>query len=158
MSVRRSRNGGSSMRKNIQPVIKVLAKTLFLDHLQQVAVRRRDDADVDVDLLDAADAADLFFLKRAQDLCLQRDIELADLIQEQRAVVRDLEQALFLGDRPGKRSFFVTEQLGFEQVLVDRGAVYGLKHLVRAQAVFVDRAGDQLLSGPALAADKNRRV
>ena len=78
--------------------------------MQQIAVRRRDDADVDVDVADTADAADLLFLQGTQYFCLKRNVEFADLIQKKRAVVCDLKKALLFGDRTGKRAFFVAEQ------------------------------------------------
>ena len=158
MSVRRSRRAGKFDRQNIQPVIEIFAKAFFLDHVEQVAVGRGDDADIDVDLTDAADAADLFFLQGTQDFCLQRNVKFADLVQKQRAVVGDLKQAFFVRNGSGERAFFVAEQLGFEQVFVDRGTVYGLKYLARTQAVGVDRPRDQLFAGAAFAADEDGRI
>ncbi len=130
MSVRRSRSGGMLDREDIEAIIEILAKTFFLDHLQQVAIGRGEHANIDVDLFDAADAADLFFLQGTQEFCLEGNIELADLIQKKRSVVGDLEQSFFVGDRTGERSFFVTEQFRFEQVLVDRRTVHCLKNFV----------------------------
>ena len=124
----------------------------------QIAVRRRNHANVDIDIADTADAAYLLFLQGPQDLCLKRYVELADLIQKKRAVMGDLKKALFVSDGPGKRAFFVAEKLGFEQVFVDRGAVDGLKSLARTQAVGVNRAGDQLFSGAAFAAYQDGRI
>jgi hypothetical protein len=86
-------------RENVQPIIKILAKTLLFDHVEQVAISRRDDTDVDVQVTRAAHAADLAFLQCAQDLCLERNVELSDLVQKQRAVVGDLEKPFFIGYR-----------------------------------------------------------
>ena len=54
---------------------------------------RGDHADVDVDRVRLADAADLAPLEHAQQLRLQVERELADLVEEQRAAVRGLDQA-----------------------------------------------------------------
>ena len=47
----------------------------------------------------------------------------ADLVEEQRAALRGLEQAAAVGDRAGERALLVAEQLGLEQALGDRAAV-----------------------------------
>ena len=49
----------------------------------------------------------------------------------------------------------MSEKLRFEQVFIDRGTIHGLEKLVGPQAVLVDRAGDQLLSRAAFAADQD---
>jgi hypothetical protein len=49
----------------------------------------------------------------------------------------------------------VPEQLGLEELLGERDAVHDDEWLVRSPAPPVDRAGDDLLAGPALAADEH---
>ena len=61
------------------------------DELLEVAVGRRDEANVDADRLDAADALELALLQRAQELHLHLDGDLADLVEEERAAVGELE-------------------------------------------------------------------
>src|SRR2546422_8122535 len=48
-----------------------------------------------------------------------------DLVEEQRAATGLLEPADLAHDRPGERTLLVPEQLAFEQVLGDGGAVDG---------------------------------
>ena len=55
----------------------------------------------------------------------------------------------------GKRALLVTEQLGFEQVLGQRGTVDGYESLGRPGAVGVNGARDQLLPGAGLAQHEN---
>jgi hypothetical protein len=57
-------------------------------------VRRRDHAHVDRDRLRRADGPHLALLQDAQQLDLQRHRHVADLVEQQRAAVGRLEQAL----------------------------------------------------------------
>ena len=63
----------------------------------QVAVRGGDEPHVDADRLDAADALELALLQRAQELHLHLDRDLADLVEEERAAVGELEAARLRG-------------------------------------------------------------
>src|SRR6185369_13749332 len=60
----------------------------------QVAVGRGDDADVDLDVLLAADAAERPPLEDAEQGRLDRQRQLADLVEEDRSAVRELEGPL----------------------------------------------------------------
>ena len=60
----------------------------------QVAMRGGDDAHVGRHRLGAADRANLVLLQHAQQLHLQAHRHVADLIEQQRAAVGGLEQAL----------------------------------------------------------------
>ena len=77
----------------------------------------------DRDRVGAADGADLLLLQHAQELHLQAHRHVADLVEQQRAAVRRLEQALVGAMRARERAFLVTEELGLEQVLGHRAAV-----------------------------------
>jgi hypothetical protein len=70
--------------------------------MQQVAIGCGDNANVDIDIAYAANTSDLFFLQGTQDLCLERDIQFADLVKEKGTVVCYLEQAFFVGDSTGE--------------------------------------------------------
>jgi hypothetical protein len=60
--------------------------------------------------------------------------------------------------RAGERAAFVTEELGFEQILGDRRRVDRDERAGRTRAVPVQRAGDQLLAGSGFAGDHYRRI
>ena len=66
--------------------------------LLEIDVGRGDQAEVGLDRLGAADALDLAFLDRAQQLGLQIEPQVADLVEEQRAARRELELAELLLD------------------------------------------------------------
>src|SRR5437868_4026629 len=81
-------------------------------------------------------------LAHAQQLDLERRGHVADLIEEERAAVGDLEQPRLILDRAGERAADVAEQRALEQVVVERGAVLHHERLLGARAVIVDRARD----------------
>jgi hypothetical protein len=66
-----------------------------------------------------------------------------------------LELAQLALDRVGERALLVTEQLAFEQRVLDGGTVEGDQRLPRPRAVVVDRLRDQLFAGPALTGDEH---
>jgi hypothetical protein len=66
----------------------VLAERALAHGLGQVAVRGRDDADVDRHRLGAADAVDHALLDGAQQLGLQPHVHLGDFVEQQRAAGR----------------------------------------------------------------------
>src|SRR5262249_30943110 len=70
---------------------KVVAEAADEDLAVEIAPRRREDPDVDLDRLVAADATDLRPLDRAKELRLNRQRELADLVDEEGAPIRLLE-------------------------------------------------------------------
>ena len=102
-------------RHHVEPIIEVLAERPFGDHLGQVAVGGGDQADVDVVLGGVADLLHAFALQHAEQLALGLHAEVGDFVEEQRALVGGLEQALLGGDGPGERAFHVAEQLAFQE-------------------------------------------
>ena len=124
----------------------------------QIPVRRGDDAHIDVQRRRPADALELFFFERAQNLGLHRERQIADFVEEQRAPVRELELAGLSLRRAGERAFLVAEQLRFEQRLGNRRAVDGDERTVRPRAERVERPREQLLAGAALSFEQHGGV
>ena len=106
-----------------EPEVEVLTEATVRDHLAQVTVRRREDPDVGLDGALATDAAELPRLEGTQQLGLQPYVELADLVEEQRARVGTLEHAAVGAHGAGEGALFVSEQLALEQVGRKRRAV-----------------------------------
>ena len=82
----------------------------------------------------------------------------ADFVEEQRAAVGLFEAADALLVRARVRALLVPEELGLEQVLLQRRAVDLDERARRSVRVVVDRAGDQFLARARFAADQHRRV
>jgi hypothetical protein len=99
---------------DIEPVVEVFAEAPLANQLQQIALGRADQTDVDADRRLPADAFEFLLLNDAQqfDLEVQRDV--VDLVDQQAAAVGELEAAGFLPDCTCKSPFFVTEKLAFQ--------------------------------------------
>src|SRR5690606_32926614 len=65
------------------------------------------------------------------------------------------EEARLRGACIRERSALVTEELGFDQVARDRGAVDVHEGAEGTRAIVVDRLRDQLLAGPGLPRDQH---
>ena len=158
MSARRSRSGGTTNGKDVQPVVEIAPEASRLDHRLEVAVRRRDQAHVDAQRARAAEALELLLLEHAQELRLELDRDVAHFVQEERSAVGQLEAPDALRDRARERAALVAEELALEQARRDGGAVDLDEAALAPRAALVDRARDQLLAGARLAADQHRRA
>ncbi len=83
------RAAGPQRRKlklnHVDAIVKVFAKPAVVDAGQQVTIGGRDDADVERNLLVAADGANAIFFQCPQQLGLHRHGHFTDFIQKQRA-------------------------------------------------------------------------
>ena len=88
--------------------------------------------------LRAAEPRELAVLQHLQQLRLQRQLHLADLVEEHRAVVGELELARLVLDGAGERAALEPEQLRLEQLGRQRRAVDLDERLVAARRRAVD--------------------
>ena len=124
MSSCRSRSGGTKIGITFSRKYRSSRKLPAADLGLQVLVRRRQHARVDLDPVGAADRLHRLFLQHAQHLGLRLQAHVADLVEKDRPAVGDLELAAPIGDRAGERAAHVAEQLAFDQLLGNRGAVH----------------------------------
>jgi hypothetical protein len=110
-------------REDVQPVVEILAQLARAHRVPRVLVGRGDDADVHRLFLASAEPAEAPLLEHAQQLDLRGRLHLGDLVEEQRAAVRELEDARAAIVRAGERPLLVAEDLALEQRLGNRGAV-----------------------------------
>ncbi len=143
---------------HVEAVVEVLAKVAHRHFFFDVAVGGGDDAYVHVDGLGRAHRPHLLLLQHAQELGLQGEGHVADLVQEQRSPLGGEEEPLVATGGAGESPFHMPEQLRFQQVLGDGGAVDGDEGLVAPGAGPVDGARQQLLAGARLAVDEHTRV
>ena len=95
-------------------------------------------------------------VEEAQELRLARQRRLRDLVEEERAAVRDLDEAAPRPDGAGEGPALVTEQLALEERLADRRAVHLDERALPARALGVEHPRHQLLARAALAGDEHR--
>ena len=112
--------GGQEDLERVQPEEKIFTKMLVLDHLAQVSVGGAEDAHVNPERLVLAHAADLARFQEPQELDLHAAVELTDLVEEKRAAVGDLEEALAVGIGAGVRPLAMAEELALDQVFGKR--------------------------------------
>src|SRR3984957_8506501 len=111
---------------DVQPVIQVFAKQTFTHVAVQIPIRGHDDADVDGQRLDRSDPANLALLDDPQQLCLNLDINLGDLVEQEGSAVGLLEYpraAAFAGACEG--SVHVAEQHAVHQADGQSGKIEG---------------------------------
>ena len=106
----------------------------------------------------SADAAEFAGVEHAQQLRLGGERQLADLVEEQRAAVGDLEQPELASDAAGEGAALVAEQLAFGERLGDGGAIQLHERLARARRALVHEARGQFLADAGVAVEQHRRV
>ena len=129
LAQRRQRN-----LKNIQAVIQILAQFALAQRVFEHFVGGRDHAHIHCDLGLSAQPPHAGILQHAQQLGLRAHRHLADFIQQQRAVLRQLETARAPLHRAGERAFFVAEQFALHQRFGQRRAVDGDERTVAPRA------------------------
>src|SRR5438876_2269562 len=145
-------------REDVQAIVQIVPERAGGDHLFEVPVRGCDYSDVDALRTRATEPLELPLLEHPQQLRLQLERDVADLVEEERSAVGQLETADPLRDGPGESAALVAEELALEQPRRDGGAVDLDERPPSAPAQVVKGAGDQLLAGARLAADEHGRV
>ncbi len=105
MSGFRSRKRRHENREDIQPVEEVVAELARRDRPLEILVGGRDQADVGADRLGAAEPLELALLEHAQQLDLGGEVQVANLVEEQRAAVGELEPPFLRAWAPVKAPF-----------------------------------------------------
>lgn len=139
-----------------KPVEQILPKGAR-PQLSEAAVRSSDDPNVDGPVLHAADRPDFAPLQDAQQFRLGGFRELADLVEQERASLREHKQAGMIGECAGEGTAPVAEQLAFNEVVGQRRAVDWNEGPAPTRPVRVDRSGEQLLPGSRLTEDQDWR-
>ena len=106
----------------------------------------------------AAEPLELALLQHAQQLHLGGELDVADLVEKQRAAFGELEAPLLARVGAGERPLLVAEELRLDQRVRQRAAADLDERLLRARRVVVDGVRDQLLAGAGFAAQQHRRA
>ncbi len=98
-------------RDDVQPVKQVFPERALFGRRFEVRVRGRKDTNIRLDRLHSAHPLKLALLEHAEQLDLERGIELAYFIEKKRAALSQLEPAGPRINSPGKSAFLVAEEL-----------------------------------------------
>src|SRR5215510_314401 len=128
-------------RHYVQAVEEVFAEAPPLNLALQVAVGRGDDPHGDLFLLHAADAPEPFLFEDVEQTRLNRRLHLCNFVEEDRALMRQLEQPGLAGYCASERALLVAEELRFEQLSAQTRAVDRDERLVAPLAQPVNQAG-----------------
>jgi hypothetical protein len=130
-----------------ESVVEILPESACSDLVPEPAVRCRDDPDVDGLRVVGTDPADFASLEHTKELRLEIERELADLVEEDRPAVGDLEHAGARLDRTRERTLLVTEELALDEARGRSTAVEHDEGTARAERSLVHGAARELLSG-----------
>ena len=145
-------------RKDIQPVVEVVAKRASGDELLEVSMRGGDDTHVDVDALWAAEPLDLTLLEHSEQLHLNVCGKVTNLVEKIVEPIRQFESSGLPRQRSGERSALTAEQLAFDERRGNRRAV-DTHHRMRAPCTqSVQLGGKELLAGAGFAEQQHGRV
>ena len=147
-----------SQAENVEPEVKIAAKTALRHCLLQVAIGSGQNAYIDGNSLGAAHRADLAFLNGAQQLRLQIDRQLANLIQKHCSAFCNRQQAITRLHRPGKRAFHVPKQLAFNKRRNQRATVHRDEGLGVKWPREMNCPRHHFLTGSALSQDQHRMI
>lgn len=138
-----------------QAEVQIGAEVTFFDGCFEVAVGRRDDADIDANGFAATDAFEHLAFKHAEEFGLDLQAHFAEFIQHQRTAVRKFEFAKLAFGGSGECTFLVTEQFAFQQGGSEGGAIDRNERSACPQAAIVDGASDEFFARTAFAANQN---
>ncbi len=147
--------GGDVDFEGVDAEHQVFAEGALFDHFFEVAVGGADHADVDVDGLVIAEAADVAGFEDSKQLGLHREGELADFVQEDGPAVGYFELPGGGGLGAGDGAAAVSEEFAFDQVFGEGAAVDRDHRAVRAEAGLVQGAGDEFFAAAGFAADQD---
>ena len=106
--------------ESVQPIVKIFAQALGGERFRNIDVGRGQNAHVNFNDRAAAQPGKLLVLQNVQQLGLQKRRHFPDFIQQDRALVAELEFAGLGVDRAGKCARFVSEEFAFQQVVRER--------------------------------------
>src|SRR5262245_44735746 len=127
--------------EDVQPVVEVGTERARVDLPAEVTVGGGDHPHVGAQAARAAGALELALLEHPQQLCLGLERQFADLVEQQRAAVRELEAPAPLLGGTGEGALLVTEELAFDQVARQRGTVDLYQWTFPPRAALVNGAG-----------------
>ncbi len=143
-------------RHDRQALVKVGAEAAVGAERTEIAVGGGQDPEVDDVRRVLADAADHPVLQHPEQLHLERQRRVVDLVEKHGPTLGRRQLSLVGAHRTGERALRVTEHLGFDQLVRDRGAVDRDEPARAPRRPFVQQAGRDLLARAGLARQQHR--
>ncbi len=143
---------------DVDAVVEVFPEGPFGDLFLQVLVGGGHDAHVHLDGPVAPHPLEALLLQDAQDLGLGLEAHIADFVQEQGAFMGQIEFAPVAVRGPGKGPLLVAEELAFDEVFGNGGAVDLHEGARGPAAVGMERPGHQFLAGAVFPGDEHAGV
>src|ERR1700677_773054 len=150
--------GGDLDGENIQAIVQVAAKLLVQYHSFQVAMGGGHNAHIYLLRPRASQALKFPLLQDTEELWLQLERDIANLIQEQRALMFHLKPTDLLSDRAGERSPFMAEEFTFAQPGRDGRTVELDEWSSLARTVAVNSTRDKFFARAGLAQQEDSRI
>ena len=144
--------------QDFQAVHQVAAKAPLLQGVGQRQVGRCDEPHVGVQLAGAAQRPIALVLQEAQQRDLRLGAQGVNFVEEQCATVGFGDQPAMCHLGVGKRTAFMAEQFGFEQMVGQGPAVHRHERARAAHPVVVNGARRQFFARAGFALDQHRRV
>ena len=142
--------------ENTQAEEQVLAELTGGNQRTERPVGGRDHPDVGLPRWRVAHRSHFTVLDGSQKLHLEARCNIADLVQEHRAPVRQLEKPLAVSYPAGERPLDVPEELALDERRAERRQTDRQKRPVAPAAMTVNCPRDQFLATPAFARDEHR--
>ena len=151
--------GRDGDRYHVETIEQVFPEGLGAHHFGQVPVGGGDDSDIHGNGAGAAHPLDLTLLEHPQQLDLHIQGQLPNLVQEDGALVRQLERAhLSMAAGPGKGPLLIAEQFALYEGRRDGAAVDGEEPLLPPDTVLIDIVSELLLAHSGLSGEQHGGV
>ena len=138
-----------------KPIKEIFSKRAPVHFDRKVAVRCRNDPNVERDRVSTPEATNLPLFERTQKLSLKLDWKLTNLVDEKRAAVGFFEETQVSCIGTGECALLVPEDLAFEEGGRYRATIERDEGALGARTVLVKRTRDELFSGSGLALNQN---
>src|SRR3972149_2469690 len=153
------RRGGEPDLEDVQAIEEVHPESPLVDQrLHVLPVRRRNDAEIDVNGFAPAEPREGTLFEDPKELRLGGNGDLGNLVQEKGPPIGLLDLSRPSAVGPGERSLFVPEELRLAKAFRDGGTVEGEGRAVLPFPPPVERPCDQFLAGTAFSENEHRGV
>ncbi len=143
--------------EDVEAIEEIFAKIAFFESFVKVAIGGGDDADVDGDFIFSTQAAYARIFQNTQEFGLRAGGHFGEFVEEQRAVLGELETTGAAFERAREGAFLVAEELTLHERFRHGGTVDGDKRATATRTQLMYGARDQFLTGTAFTHNEDGR-